>query len=457
MTRDAPDPVELLPGATSSGAVNRAIVAGFGGKIAMTVLNLLVVAIAARSLGTAGFGVVAILTGLVTTLGFLDLGIGNSTISTISSSLSAGDLSRARRDIGIAVVTTAAIGAVVAVAGTLVALAVPRALLFETPGITDLDLRLSIVVFALALGIAIPGTLGSRICLARERGAVNNWYLVAGAAAGVAATGICALLNASLWLFVVATVLVPTIALAVQTGVYLSVAAGAISPLWDAVSWKAVRAVGHSSFYFMVLGACSAVSFQTNTLVVAYVLDSRAAGILGIATRAYSLVSTLFVGGLQQSWASSARAMAQGNITWVRVNFWRVFRVTGIPVLVISAVLVVIGRPVIELWAGGDSIPPLALLVALAAWTCYSFVMTQISFLLNAADVLRPQAILSAVLLIATIPLSVYMTRHLGLEGSTLAMLLAHLCIAGFPFVVMGRNVLRRPDGIPQRNSWSAT
>lgn len=439
----------------NSQAVTRAIVAGVGGKIAMTCFSLIVVAIAARSLGPGGFGIIAVLVGLVTALGFLDLGIGNAAISSISASLSIDDDARARHDVGLAVVAMVAIGSVVVVVGTVAALAIPRNLLFATPGVGDADLRASLVVFAVALGVAIPASLGSRICLARQRGAANNVYLVAGAAASMVATGVCAVVSAPVWAFTVAAVLIPVIALAVQTALVTTVVEYAVRPDFGTVSFGHLVGVGRASSAYMILGACSAVTFQTNALVVAYVLDSRAAGILGVATRAFSVISALFIGGLQQSWASSARAMAAGQMDWVRHNFWRVLRLTGIPVLVLSVALVAVGRPLIGIWAGEASTPPLALLLPLAAWTCYNFAMTQMSFLLNAAKVLRPQVILAVILLVIGLPLAVVLTHVIGIAGSTVAILCAHLCVAAVPFCVMTRRILALPEGTVIANTWS--
>lgn len=449
--------VAAAPVASDSGAVDRAILAGIGGKVLMTVFSLIVVAAATRSLGPAGFGVVAVLTGLVTTLGFLDLGIGNAAISTISASLSAGDERRARRDVGTALIAMSGIGALIAIVGTVAALCVPRGLVFATPGVTDADVRGSLVVFAVAVGIAIPGSLGSRIALARQRGAANNLYLVIGAVASAVCALACALAHAPVWAFTVAAVLVPVLALAAQTAVTTTVWDHAIRPDLSDVSWARTRVVGRASSAYMILGGCSALTFQTNALVVAYVLDSRAAGILGVATRVFSLVSTLFIGGLQQSWASSARALAAGHVDWVRANFWRVLRLTGIPVVVISVGIVLVGQPVIRLWAGAASVPPLTVLIPLAVWTCYNFAMTQMSFLLNAANVLRPQVYLAVALLVVGTPLGVVLTDRIGIAGSTVAILGAHLAIACVPFIVLTRRILRLPDGVPIDNAWRQT
>lgn len=437
---------DVVPGPGNSRAVNKAMVAGMGGKLAMTVLNLLIVAIAVRSLGVSAFGVVAVLTGLVNVLGFLDLGIGNSTISSISSHLAKSDTDAARLDVANALTVLGGIGLLISMGGPLLAAFIPNSLLFDAPGVTEGDLRASLAVFFISVGTAIPGTMGSRICLARQLGATNNVYLVAGTALSLVCVGICAIADAPVWVFVVATMLVPNILLALQTVVYTTTSRYAVTPAWRSVTRKSLLSIGHASFYYMVLGACSAISFQTNSLVVAYALDSTAAGILGIATRLYSLVTSLFLGGLQQSWASSSRAIAAGHMSWVRKNFWHVFRITTVPVLVMSAGVTVFGRQIVDVWAGAASVPPISLLVVLAIWTCYSFVMTQLSFLLNAANIVRRQAIVGVVMLVAVIPLSIYLTVQLGIIGSTLASLIAHVCIVGVPFVIWTRTLLRTSD-----------
>lgn len=426
----------LFVGKSRSSAVDAAFVAGFTGKIVTTAVSLVIVAVAVRHLGLTAYGVVAVVAGLVNVLGFLDFGIGNSVISRVSAFLERGDMKSAGTEVTVAILVLSVIGTLVAMVGTVVSFMIPPSWIFDAPGVSVIDVRLSLVVFFVSVGMAIPVLMGTRICLAQELGSVNNAYLMAGTLLSLVSVLISVLCDFPVWTFVCGLLLAPNMALLIQTIWYTTRSRYAVPLVIDSVTWRHVKTLTTASGPFMVLGFCSAISYQTNVLIVAYVLDSAAAGVLATALRVYSLVGSLFLGGLQQGWASSARAIEADDMQWVRNSFYRVFLFSGSIVLILSLCVFLVGRPLISLWVGPELIPPWMLMGALSIWTVYSFVMTQMSFLLNSADIVLPQAVVASVMLCLLIPLSIFLSSIVGVAGPTLANLTAHALVIGIPTTV---------------------
>jgi O-antigen/teichoic acid export membrane protein len=115
--------------------------------------------------------------------------------------------------------------------------------------------------------------------------------------------------------------------------------------------------------------------------------------------------------------------------------------------------LIVLGRPLARVWVGAQLLPSVGLLAAFAVWTVYSLAMTQVSFLLNAAQVVGPQVIMALSMTAANLGLSLYLTRHVGITGPLIGSLAAHIVFSGVPAVMLAVRVLRRPSSTAEEGS----
>jgi hypothetical protein len=80
-------------------------------------------------------------------------------------------------------------------------------------------------------------------------------------------------------------------------------------------------------------------------------------------------------------------------------------------------VLVVFGRPLIELWVGDDVVPTTGLLVALGLWVVVYSVSVAIAMFLNGANVIGFQAGLAVAMTVTNLALSIGLTHAIGVSG----------------------------------------
>ena len=104
--------------------------------------------------------------------------------------------------------------------------------------------------------------------------------------------------------------------------------------------------------------------------------------------------------------------------------------------------LVIFGQPLARVWVGEDLVPPMSLLVVMGLWTFYGMVMNQCSFLMNAAQVVRPQVFMATSMAVCNIVLSIFLTREFGLIGPVVGSLVSHALCAGVPTVIIVRRLL---------------
>lgn len=436
---DRPQPSNLL----RTKAVRTAFLTGIGSKIGTTILGLLSVAIAVRSVGNVEYGVITTIVGLVGMFGFLDFGIGNATIFDLSQL-------HARRDTrGIQKLNANSLTFLYAVSLLVILLIVPAVLLvspdllFKAHGVDVEEIRVSLVIFVIATAAAIPSTLGSRLALGIQKGFLNNYVNLIAAVGVFMSVLLCSFLQVGLYFFVVAFACIPVLASAAQTAWILRSDNGLYRPDWSARDFSVVRRLVARGLPFMALAFAGAMTYQTDTLVVIYVVGAGGAAIFGVVLRLFSGVTTLFTGGLQQMWASTAHALADGDMAWVRRSFARTFGVTMSLYATASIVLVVFGQLLVELWAGKSVVPDQNLLVAFAVWNLYGFGMSQLSMLLNGANKVRVQAISACLMAVANLPVTIYLTGMMGLPGPLYASLLCHCVFVGIPTGVMARRLLR--------------
>jgi O-antigen/teichoic acid export membrane protein len=424
-------------------AVRAAFLTGMGSKIGTTVLGLFSVAIAVRSAGNVEYGVITAVVGLVGLFGFLDFGIGNATIFDISQ------LHAQKDDFAIQKLNANSLAFLFAVSVLIIAIVVPTVLFaspdlfFKAPGIEDHKIRISLIIFAVATAVAVPATFGSRLALGVQKGSVNNYVGLAAAGAVFLGVGLCSLCAADLYFFIATFAFIPVLANAAQTVCMMKSDGGRYRPDWSALDFIIIRRLVVRGLPFMALAFAGAVTYQTDTLVIIYVIGAGGAATFGVTLRIFTGLTGLFAGGLQQMWASTAHALADGDMPWVRRSFARIFFVTMALYSIASIALVIFGQLLIEVWAGSTVVPDKSLLAAFAVWSLYAFGMSQLSMLLNGADMVRVQALSACLMAAANVPLTIFLTGAIGLPGPLYASLLCHCVFVGVPAGVMVRRLLR--------------
>jgi O-antigen/teichoic acid export membrane protein len=435
---------------------DRILVAGFAsgiaGRLITPAFGALAVAAATRALGDSRYGVVATIGSLAGLMIFTDLGVGNAFMTRLAKAHAEDDGPERQAVVSSAWFFLLGAGAVVLLLGVAASLVLPWPALLGAPQLPPSGLRLAVFAVFVVFAVGMPATMGQRVMMSLQRGAAANVWAVAAAILTPGAVALAWILHAPLWAFVLATVGVPVAVAVVQTGWVLTRTYPELRPTRVHAGSTTMRSLVRVGGLYLTLNFATAVAFQTDSVIVAGVQGAAAAGVYAIASRLFRMVSGLGVIGSEQLWTVATAALATGDIDWLRSRMLRVVSLSTAAIGLICAVLVLVGRPFISLWAGGDLVPPLSLLIWAAVLTVYMTAMTQVIFLLNAADVVRPQVVMALTMAAANITLSIYLTHRFGVIGPVVGSLVAHVCCYGVPALIIARRILRpQPVSAPSR------
>jgi O-antigen/teichoic acid export membrane protein len=417
---------------------------GFASRIAIACIGVVSLGVSVRALGDVRFGIVATLSTFLGMLSFTDLGMGNALMTQLAVADGKNDLRKARQAVSVAFAGMLIAGALVAALGVLVALNFSWDRLLGVPPTHLEDLRTTLIVFAVLAGASIPANIGQRVSLGLQEGLFTNVWLMASALGSLAGVLIAAGLGLPIWSYIVATVGVPAGISALQSILVFSRRHPALSPKGALVTWDAFASLTKLSALFLTLGVAVAVAYQTDMIIVSYTLGAAAAAKFAIATRLFTLVTSTLTGASQQLWTSIAEALSSGDFQWVESRFLKAVRLTLVASTLGATAVALIGQPFIKVWAGESLVPPRLLLVAYAVWTVYSIFMSQLSYLLNAAQVVRAQVVMALLMTALNLPLSLLLTQRIGIAGPILGSLTAHLAVSGIPAIVIARRELNR-------------
>lgn len=297
-------------------------------------------------------------------------------------------------------------------------------------------------VLVSGVALAIPFSLGSKLALGLQIGFQNNVVSVLSGLTILALAFLGTILHGELVYYTAVFSLVPTVANLFQTLILLAGKKYDLQPDFSHLKLADVVRLLPAGLPFTVMTLAGALSYQTDTFIVAYVVGASSAAGYGFLLRIFSGASVFFITGLQQFWASTSHALAEGNLAWVRVAFARVFGLTMSAYLVGAVALIFCGQTVVSVWSGSEVNVTQELVVAFALWSTYSFAMTQFSFLLNGAGIVRIQAIAATSMAIVNLPLSVFLTMQWGAVGPLYGSLISHVLCVGIPTVVVSIRLL---------------
>ena len=239
-----------------------------------------------------------------------------------------------------------------------------------------------------------------------------------------------------------ASILPLLLVLAAQTCIVL-IRTPHVRPSLRLLEWSGLKSLGKTSGALLVLQICAVVALQTDLIVVSFVLGSEAAGVLSVTTRVFGLITIAGTSLLFQFWPAMSDGFARGDIPWVRREWLRLSTGLGGFGLVVGGLLVLAGRWLIDLWVGGALVPPIGLLVIMAAWTTYYVAFQPTAQILNAAHAFKMQTWLVVLMVPVNLGLSLVLTTSIGVAGSTLASLISYASIVGIASVIQASRILR--------------
>lgn len=357
-------------------------------------------------MGDRSFGLWLTATSLTSMAAFLDLGIGNATLTRLARSFATRNDALAREQITIAY---AALGTVAGLAWGV------GALIWWFGGLPFLGLNLPEAVadraiLAATLGafvFGIPLSTIHRIYYARHEVWRSSLWSTVGSALAVGLSLSSILLALPVWLVALAYAAGPILMALVATLIFFA-RNRQIAPRAEEISVPATITLLREGLHFLGLAVLTSVFLNLDPVIIAHVAGPEAVTTYGVPAKLGSilmlLVSTLFM----PLWAENGAALARGERDWVRRNTLRMSLGGTALILVAGLVLVALSGPLISLWMGRSFEGQQSVLIAMTFLSAAMAMTSPFFMVLNSQGRTAIQMVVWSLFGAVSIPLKLY-------------------------------------------------
>lgn len=201
-----------------------------------------------------------------------------------------------------------------------------------------------------------------------------------------------------------------------------------VAPSFKLINLKSVGGILSLGVKFFILQIITIVLFQANSIIITRSVGPEAVVEYNLAYKYISVLTMVFNIIVAPMWSATTDAYVRNEYDWIKKNVGNIRRV-AILIIGCGAIMVLLSKPVYNLWLGKGTID--------VAYTTTSLVMLYLSFdmlyrlygtVINGTGKVFAQMIITGVLAIVYIPLAVTGGKLLGLQGVLLANALVFFC-----------------------------
>lgn len=423
------------------------------GSRAITVATSMIsIPLTYRYLGAERFGIWMVLTSIIASLTFADLGIGNGLVNAISDAHGRDDRELACRYLTSACTFLVGIAALVGAGGLAAYPLIPWGSVFNvrSPLIAAEGARAFLVLF-LWFVASIPLRVVARVQAGFQEAYWSQAISAMGSVLSLAALVVGVIVQGNLPLLVFATTF-GSIAGLLVNGWVLFRRRPWLMPRLGAFDIAAAKLLLRLGFMFFALQVAATLAYNSDNIVITQILGAEAVGVYAVPQRLFSIISILVGIGLGPIWPAYGEAFARGDLDWVRRTFWSSLRWTLTIVTPICILLILAGPFIVRVVIGKVLQIPNSVFVVLGVWAAVSTASNAMSVLLNGASALKGQTIIAVIAGASNLVLSVFFTRRFGIIGVCLGSIVSHLLITIPAYSVLTKDLFSRmSEETPER------
>jgi O-antigen/teichoic acid export membrane protein len=414
-------------------------------KVISVSTALISVPLTLHYLGAERYGMWMTMSSLVAMLGFADLGIGNSLLTSVASAHGRDD----REEIKVYVSSAYFVLSLIALAiVTLFGLAYPFvdwSRIFNVQSdLARTESSPALATMILCFALAMPLAVAQKVQTGLQRGyAASLWQC---AASSIALAGVLLAIDRQAplpWLVLAFVGASPLVGL-VNSVTFFLLSDSDIAPSWRSLSIGATRSVAGIGLLFLVLQVVGALSFASDNIIIAHVLGAEAVANYTVPAQMFNLISTVLMATLAPLWPAYAEAIARGDRAWVSKTLRRSVILSVGFASVCSTVLVGVVPWIIGMWVGDAVAPPLLLLVGLGVWKVVEAGGNALAMFLNGAKVVRTQVVISSLTCISALVGKILLISDIGTPGIIWATVVSFLIFAALPYSLILKKLLSR-------------
>jgi len=393
----------------------------YGVYAASIVSGLVTIPIVVHSLGKTQYGLWAFALGVTEYLNLLDLGVSPSVVRFGARSRGAKDPEQLNALASTGLAVYGVIGLLTVGAGLALSFAVP--LLIDVPSSLTADARLATFLLVLSIAIQFPLGLFGDLLVAQQRYDVAN-------AAGM--------LSVALYVGLIVALVTRTGGVVLVAGIVLATTALRllVPLLWlrrelpflrisrRYVNRQRFRELLRFSGDNFLIHVAAKVVYSTDVVVVGIVLGARAAALYAIASRIFSMATSLGTGGTRMLAPAFAEFEGAADLVRLRVYLRSGLRIGMAMMLALALPMILIPDRLIRAWIGPGCRPTTWTTLVLGFVLLVEVPLGVVMQYLIARGRQRRMTRFLVFSVVANIALSVLLARSLGVWGVALATLI---------------------------------
>lgn len=410
-------------------------VASAAAKVITVATSLISVPLTLHYLGPEQYGIWMVLSSLTVMLSFADMGMGNGILNAVASAHGKDDRGAIREVVSSGYAVLALIAALII---TAFALCYPHVSWYRLFNASTLEARAeagpALAVFIVCFALAIPVGVVQRVQIGLQQSFLNSLWQALGSILALAAVLVTIYLRGSLPVLVLALVGTPLLGGLLNTAVFFRNSGRDVRPFLGGVQRTVIISVARVGGMFFLVQFVGSVAFGADTLIIAQVAGASTVAEYAVPERMFALISMVVALAMAPLWPAYAEAVARGDGEWVRRTFNRSLIVAALASATVSLTLVLLGRPLLNLWVGSAVQPSLLLLAALGVWRVVEACGNAMAYYMNGVNLLKVQATLGMISAVIKVLLKVVLVGWIGPAGIPLGSTIGFLLFAGFPF-----------------------
>lgn len=425
----------LNSGSHRSVKARKNIMLSFGIKGVSILIGFIYVPLLINYLGTFEYGIWITLGSIVGWINYFDIGLGNGLRNRFAEAIARGE----RKLAGVYVSTTYAALSMIFGIFFVVFLVVNPFLNWSVilNGPQELRSELSILV-VLTVGFFLLRfifRLISIIIMADQRPALSNTF---DPLSNVVALGAILVLMKttppSLLYIGIALGSAPVVVLLAASLYFFNRDYKEFRPTFKQVNFKYFKDLAGLGVQFFVIQITVVVIMSTNNLIISQVVGPEAVTSYNVAYKYFGLISMGFVIITNTYWSAFTEAYVKKDFEWIKRVMHSLIRIWVIIVLLI-VVMLAVSAPFYKIWVGEKVFVPFilsaftALFVVVYVW--YSIFV----YFINGTGKIKLQLITSVIVAALNIPLSIFLSRNLGMGA---AGVILGSCITYLPGSILG-------------------
>jgi len=417
-------------------------VTGILAKILTASLSFFSIRMILMYLGVEKYGLWATLSSFVALMGFMDFGFGNQLMNNVAKAQGANgeNFAEIRKQISIACVSLALIVLAFLSTFCISFYFVRWEKLFATPEHLAPDLYSTLTVIGLCFGITLLVNLISLIQRGLQKGYYANlWELGRSISSFLFLIFVIKADLGMKWVSI--AIFAFPLFFAVLNWIWFFTK----NPQYFPKTWKVKfrDAIGFfkqgSLFFYLQVAAI--LAYQTDSLILAHYTNYESVTEYTVGMKLFAIPALLTDTYMASLWPAYAHAYGRRDFTWIKNTFKKSILISALFLLLSAVAFIFLAPYVVDIWLGGEVKISRLLLIVLGCWLFLNAFNGNISCLLNALNIARPQAIIVAVVLTLNIVLSIWLVNVIGVPGVLLGTVIA-LAIGGLiPYYFLVRKI----------------